>query len=316
VPGWAAFTGLTLLVLFVFLALARLSQGVVDDEPPQLPPGEEDAAATRADDHERDGDASVGPSTPDGGATAGAGEAVTITGDVETGPETAAVDGETAETETETEPWDEEPRQPQAYELTTAALLANVAVTQGLFGAIVAAAAWYFEIPATALGLAGGPLVVGGPAVGLGVVFGVLLWTGNEMSATIADAVGAGYDESLREMLAPDSIGGWVVLLGVILPIIAVVEELIFRAALIGVPAAGFGVSPWALAVFSSAMFALGHGAQGRVGIAVTGGLGFVLAGGYILSGSLLVVVVAHYLVNALEFVVHEGLGANRLLTD
>jgi len=312
VPGWAAFTGLTLLVLFVFLALARLSQGVVGDEPPQLPAGDEDAPATRADGHQKFGDEPVDQSTPDGGATAGAGEAVTITGDVDTSAEPAAVGDET----TETEPWDEEPIQPQAYELTTAALLANVAVTQGLFGAIVAAGAWYFEIPATALGLAGGPLVVGGPAIGLGVVFGVLLWTGNEMSATIADAVGAGYDESLREMLAPDSVGGWVVLLAVILPIIAVVEELIFRAALIGVPAAGFGVSPWALAIFSSAMFALGHGAQGRVGIAVTGGLGFVLAGGYILSGSLLVVVVAHYLVNALEFVVHEGLGADRLLTD
>jgi membrane protease YdiL (CAAX protease family) len=307
VPGWAAFTGLTLLVLFVFLALARLSQGAVGDEPPQLPAGDEVTPATRADDHE-----SVDRSTPDGGATAGAGEAVTITGDIETSTE-PATGGDEA---TETEPWDEEPIQPQPYELTTAALLANVAVTQGLFGAIVAAAAWYFEIPATALGLAGGPLVVGGPAIGLGVVFGVLLWTGNEMSATIADAVGAGYDESLREMLAPDSVGGWAVLLVVILPIIAVVEELIFRAALIGVPAAGFGVSPWALAIFSSAMFALGHGAQGRVGIAVTGGLGFVLAGGYILSGSLLIVVVAHYLVNALEFVVHEGLGADRLLTD
>jgi uncharacterized membrane protein len=34
-----------------------------------------------------------------------------------------------------------------------------------------------------------------------------------------------------------------------------------------------------------------------------------VLAVTFVLTGSLLVVVVAHYLVNALEFVVHEGLG-------
>jgi uncharacterized membrane protein len=34
-----------------------------------------------------------------------------------------------------------------------------------------------------------------------------------------------------------------------------------------------------------------------------------VLGAAYVLTGSLLAVVVAHYLVNALEFVVHEGLG-------
>ena len=113
-------------------------------------------------------------------------------------------------------------------------------------------------------------------------------------------------------MLAPGDVRGWLVLLGGTLRVIAVVEEFLFRAAIIGVPAAAFGVSPWALAVLSSAVFAVGHGAQGRVGVAVTGGLGFVLAAGYVLSGSLLLVVVAHYLVNALEFVVHEGVGAER----
>jgi predicted Abi (CAAX) family protease len=42
--------------------------------------------------------------------------------------------------------------------------------------------------------------------------------------------------------------------------------------------------------------------------VLVTGTLGLVLAAGFVLTGSLLAVVVAHYLVNALEFVVHEGL--------
>jgi membrane protease YdiL (CAAX protease family) len=91
-----------------------------------------------------------------------------------------------------------------------------------------------------------------------------------------------------------------------VLPLIALSEELLFRAALIGVPAAGFAVSPWLLAVGSSLLFALGHGAQGRVGIVVTGVLGFALAAGYILTGSLLVVVAAHYVVNAMEFLLHE----------
>ena len=192
--------------------------------------------------------------------------------------------------------------------LSPGELLANVALTQGLFGALVAAAAWYFEVPAAALGLA--EARVGGPAaVGLGVGFGLVLWVGNELASALADASGASYDEGLRTMLAPDSAGGWLLLLGVTLPVIAVVEEFLFRAAAVGAPAAGLGVSPWVLAVVSSVAFALGHGAQGRVGVVVTGALGFVLATGFVLSGSLLLVVVAHYLINALEFGVHEGLG-------
>ena len=93
------------------------------------------------------------------------------------------------------------------------------------------------------------------------------------------------------------------------LPVIAAFEELLFRAALVGGFAAGFGVSPWPLAVLSSAAFAAGHGAQGRLGVAVTGLLGFVLAAAFVLTESLLVVVVAHYVVNAVEFGLAEGLG-------
>jgi membrane protease YdiL (CAAX protease family) len=115
-------------------------------------------------------------------------------------------------------------------------------------------------------------------------------------------------DESLRELLAPDTRLGWVVLLFVVLPIVAGFEEFLFRGALIGVVAVGFDVSPWLLAALSSVAFALGHGAQGPGGILVTGLLGFALAVTFVLTGSLLAVIVAHYLVNALEFVVHEGL--------
>jgi len=197
-------------------------------------------------------------------------------------------------------------------ELSTGALLANVAFTQGIVAAAVAGAAWYFTIPATAFGLSGGTVGTPGVATVAGVGFGVVLWAGNELSTRAADAVGAAYDESVRRLLAPGSVGGWVVLFGGVLPLVALSEELLFRAALVGVPAAGYGVSPWLLAVLSSLAFALGHGAQGRVGIVVTGTLGLVLAGGYVLSGSLLLVVVAHYVINALEFLVHELLAGPR----
>jgi membrane protease YdiL (CAAX protease family) len=208
--------------------------------------------------------------------------------------------------------WSDDWRAPddEEVEFTTGALLANVALSQGLFCAVLVGAAWLAEIPLAELGVSlGDPGNAGLPAVGVGVGVGIALYVGNELSAVVVDAAGVDYSEGLRESLAPDDLRGWLVLLGVVLPVIAGFEELLFRAALIGVFSAGFGVSPWLLAVFSTVAFAVGHGAQGPGGIAVTGLLGFALAAAFVLTGSLLVVVVAHYLVNALEFVVHEGLG-------
>lgn len=191
--------------------------------------------------------------------------------------------------------------------LSTTELLANVTVSQGLFGALLLGGAVYFEIPAGALGIefTSGYLVAG---ITLGVGCGIVLAIGNELASTLAERSGFDHDEALRELLAPETTRGWVGLLVVVLPVIAVFEELLFRAALIGVLSAGFDVSPWLLVVVSSAAFALGHGIQGSVGIVVTGLLGLVLGATFILTGNLLVVVVAHYLVNAVEFVLHEGL--------
>jgi len=189
--------------------------------------------------------------------------------------------------------------------VSTGALLANVTLSQGVFLVGLLAAAWAFGIPASAFDSAG----VSVATVATGVGAGGVLYACNELGATLGRRYGFAGGEELRALLAPDTAGGWTLLLGAVLPTIAVFEELLFRGALIGVPAAGFDVSPWALAVVSSAAFGLGHGAQGRTGIAVTGLLGFALAAVYVASGSLLLVITAHYLVNALEFVVHEGLG-------
>jgi membrane protease YdiL (CAAX protease family) len=208
-------------------------------------------------------------------------------------------------------------REENELDFSTGALLANVAFSQGLFGVAIVGAAWLAEVPPVALGVnPGDPWSVGLPAVALGAGVGVALYVANELSAKVADVTGVDYSEGLREALAPDSLGGWAVLLGVVLPVIAGFEELLFRAALVGAFATGFGISPWALAAFSTVAFAIGHGAQGPGGVAVTGLLGFALAAAFILSGSLLVVVVAHYLVNALEFVVHEGLGLSSSCSD
>ena len=191
-------------------------------------------------------------------------------------------------------------------ELSTAELLVNVAFSQGLFAVFLLAGAWYAQVPPSAFGAGAESLslsnLVGGAALG------VVLYAINQVGAALGAARGLGNAEELREALAPETPAGWAVLLLFVLPLIAGFEELLFRGALVGAFAVGFGVSPWLLAVVSSVAFALGHNAQGRLGVLVTGTLGFVLAAAYVLTGSLYTVVLAHYLVNALEFVVHEGL--------
>jgi membrane protease YdiL (CAAX protease family) len=294
-PGWAPFLAVVAVLTLAVLGLARQSQSLIREYGPDDEAGDASEA-----------DLSDGDEPDESGGPAELNDAVPETNEALDDRESNVTPSDPGErTPAETRPTGAEPD----IELTTSMLLANVAVTQGVVAAIMLVAAWYFSIPADAFGVADTAASIGFPAVALGAAFGVALWLGNELATAVADAVGAAYDEAVRRMLAPDSAGGWAVLLGVVLPIIALSEELLFRAALIGVPAAGYGVSPWLLAVVASVAFALGHGAQGRVGVVVTGALGFVLAAGYIVSGSLVLVIVAHYVINALEFLVHEGLG-------
>lgn len=191
-------------------------------------------------------------------------------------------------------------------DLSTGVLFANVLASHGIFAAVLLGGAWYAEVPASALGVS--PETVGFTELVVGVGFGLALVAANTASGVLAERVGYAPSSQLRELLSPTSPAGWVGLLGVVLPFVALFEELLFRGALIGALSTGYPVSPWMLAILSSVAFAFGHGAQGRAGVAVTGTLGFVLAAGYVLTGSLLVVVIAHYLVNAAEFVVFEGL--------
>jgi membrane protease YdiL (CAAX protease family) len=295
VPRWAPFLAVVSVLTVLLLVLARRSQQLISEQ----------ADSARAGDGEQPAGEQTGApaSTPEGTADDETG----VSGGVNSrgGAESGAPEGVTLPDRTQM-PGTDTPA--AGLELTSRAMLANVASTQALFAGVVVAAAWYFSIPVAAFGVTAGSPIAGLRAVLLGIGFGSVLWLANEFATTVAGAVGAAYDESVRRLLAPESTGGWVGLLLVVLPLVALAEELLFRAALIGVPVAGFDVSPWPLAMVASVAFALGHGAQGRVGVLVTGLLGLVLATGYILTGSLLVVVVAHYVINALEFLLHEFL--------
>jgi len=305
VPEWAAFVGLTGVVLLFVLALSRASQGLVRGgdadgsrvrigEDPTLPdPGESDGRPRVGNDGREeprplDGSDDGGPE-PDG----------TAPSSDPGSPATADASGDrvppavhTLEARTGPAP-------------STAGLLLNVTVTQLAFGSLLALGAWLSAVPAGVLGLSGAWI----DAAGLGVVLGAGLTLTNEVGSAVTDRLGVGGEETLRELLAPDSTGEWVLLLVVVLPVIAGVEELLFRAALVGAVPAAYAVPAWAMVAVSSVAFGLAHGAQGPGGVAVAAGLGVVLGAAFLVTGSLVTVVVAHYLVNALEFAIHEGVG-------
>ncbi|KAB1192174.1 CPBP family intramembrane metalloprotease [Haloferax sp. MBLA0076] len=278
---WAAFTGFAGLVLVVLLSFAYVSRGV--------PHG--DGASVSFDDQptrEASPDASD-YGTPDDDRLASPAIHETIVDGVPSAPVVPTPDSAAV-----------------SSDLPTHLLIANVAVSQALLGTFLALGAWYAEIPTAALGIAAGDVPT---KIGVGLALGVGLYAANRVGSSLSRQFGFTPDEALRESLTPETRGGWALLLFVALPLIAGFEELLFRGALVGAVAVGFDVSPWLMAAVSSAAFGAGHSAQGRLGIVVTGLLGFVLAAAFVLTGSLLVVVVAHYLVNALEFVGNELFG-------
>lgn len=294
-PDWAAFVGLTGVLLLFLLALSRASQRLLTDDgtgtrsigrDPTLPDPEQfedrDPSAAGAEDVER----TVDPATAEDPRAAPTGAEATGEEPTRTPPVAHTLDARTG---------------PQP---STTALLVNVTVSQAVFGTLLAVGAWLTAIPLEALGLTE-PLL---EAAAVGAGLGAGLYVANELGAALAQRLGIDHDESLRELLAPSTLAGWTLLLGVALPVIAGFEELLFRAALVGVVSTAYPVSAWTMVAVSSLAFGLGHGAQGAGGIVVTTVLGVVLGTAYVLTGSLVVVFVAHYLVNALEFVVHEGL--------
>lgn len=279
---WATFTGFSGVLLVLLLALTHASQSVFTDE--SHAPTDRTATADNA-------------TQPVDGSVSNAADRSSTAGRPTT-TERPPAEQQTTERPPAGGPTTEP-------DLSTLALLANVAVSQGVLAVLLVTMAWYTEIPAWAFGLAAESLALGGVATGIAV--GSVFYICNEAAAVVGRQWGFSTPTGLREALAPETAAGWAVLLVVVLPIIAGFEELLFRGVLIGVVHAGFELPIWLLAVGSSVAFALGHGAQGRLGIVVTGLLGGGLAAVFVLTGSLVVVIVAHYVINVLEFVVHEG---------
>jgi len=80
-----------------------------------------------------------------------------------------------------------------------------------------------------------------------------------------------------------------------------VLEELLFRSLLVGGLSAVAPAWTWVLAAGFTLVFGLVHWPQGVLGVVATAVAGFVLAGLFIIRGSLLPPLVAHYAVNVLQ---------------
>ena len=193
--------------------------------------------------------------------------------------------------------------EPPAPMESGSALLLNLGVTHLGIAVALGFIIWLTAVPLSAVGLVGVPDLLGAILLGVGIY---IINEGLGLAVKSVDGVAP---ERYREFLAPEGWREWAILLGLVLPILAFSEELLFRGALIGGVTVATGISPWALAIVSSAVFGLAHTAQGPLGVVVTGILGILLAAVFVVTGDLLLVVIAHYLVNAMEFVVHEGLG-------
>lgn len=186
----------------------------------------------------------------------------------------------------------------------------NVVVSQGIVALVVLGGAWAAGIPWASFGLPDvGATTVGDVAQPLlaGIGLGILIAIGNLALERVVDAPALRDAKTVRQALAPESIVGWASLLLVVIPVIAISEELLFRGVLVGAIAVGFEVSPWVLVAISSLAFGAAHTAQGPIGVVVTTGFGAILGGAFVSTGSLLVVIVAHAMVDTVEFLVHEG---------
>lgn len=191
--------------------------------------------------------------------------------------------------------------------ISTDILLLNVLMTQGGVVVLIAGGAVLTGVPLEALGVSSSLLDRGAFALGLAVGLGLSLV--DELLSVSARRFGYVPEDLLRSALTPDTLEGWILLVSVILPLVALGEELLFRAALLGATPLVSGVPTLGILLLSSLLFGLAHAVQGRAGVVVASVLGLGLGSAYLVTGNLLVVVIAHYLVNVIEFVLHELLG-------
>lgn len=181
-------------------------------------------------------------------------------------------------------------------DLSRGAVYLNVVVSHGLVLAVVLLAGWLTAVPLSTLGLDAMPP--------LGWLLGLLV--GLVVLNEVADRFLGGDENPLRDLLTPRSPTAWIALAVVVLPTVALSEELLFRGALIGVAATGTDLPPAVLVAGSGILFGAAHSAQGTRGVVAATVLGLLLGAAFHLTGSLLLVVLVHYALDLVEFLLHR----------
>ncbi len=181
---WATFVGITGVVLVLLLVLSHLTQSSFD------------SAGAASDQHH---EAQTGPAPADA-STEGPTEDSTAVS------ESAPLEDSLPENETSSHN-DARGDDIDPSDLSSGMVLANVALSQGLFAFVLIGAAVYTAIPASALGIefSRSYLVMG---LLVGALAGLVLYVANEIGAAVATRVGFTHDEQLRELLAPESARG------------------------------------------------------------------------------------------------------------
>lgn len=159
--------------------------------------------------------------------------------------------------------------------------------------------AWLSGQSAAALGMApGGGWQLVALAAGAGVI--IQLAVNGVTVLAIAFFGPQIYSPRLILNILPKHPGEWLpVALAFIPPVL--MEELLFRSLWLGLFAAV--IPPALLIVSTSVIFGLMHQPQGKLGMAVAGGINIIFCLLFFWTGQLLVTIVAHYTVNLLQVI-------------
>ena len=182
-------------------------------------------------------------------------------------------------------------------DIPTHFILVNLVVTHGTILLVVAGGAVLAGVPGPVFGA----LTPTPWTLTIGVVVGVSAYGLAEGIVWLLKRRGVRTDRRLTTALEPRSWPQAVVLGGVAFPVAAAAEEVLYRGAMIGALGAGLAVPEWLLLFGSAIAFGAGHSLQGWGGVLVASALGLFLGGAFLATGSLLAVIVAHYVVNMLE---------------
>lgn len=139
--------------------------------------------------------------------------------------------------------------------------------------------------------------------LGGGLALGLLLPLAlNLLSVLVLRGGGAGlFSRNAILTMRPRTPTELAIVAGAMLPA-ALMEELLFRALLIGGMAAALGVAPLLAVTVSALTFGLMHLAQGLWGVVVTTLVGLCFGLIFVATGSLWLPLVAHWIMNVVQF--------------